>query len=133
MKSSSTPQGPRSAPGARSWLHVRLECSDKRDNLADLIVAEGAPEGRHAARFAVLDAVENLLVSELSAHQLRSLPGFAPVVLVAEAADVAECILDAEVRCAGARLRLRRRRGRLVVGGEHALRDHHRKSTACGN
>src|SRR4051812_46704585 len=73
-----------------SRIDVGAQRADEGHQLVDLIVRKVAAERGHPSRLAILDAVEDLLVRHLGAHQLRTFSSLSPVVFVAEAADVAE-------------------------------------------
>src|SRR4029077_458184 len=95
-----------------------FEPTDIGDQNFDLIVGKSAAESGHAARFAKLNAVENLLVGLIGTHQLRSLACPAATIFVTKATDVPEHGTRIEGRrSTGGVRRPRPGGGRFRVGG----------------
>src|SRR6202007_1412002 len=82
----------------QSTLAFGFEIVDVGDNRIDVGVAEHLTEGWHCALLTVLDAVADELVTALCIHQLRTFPGGAAPIAVAEAAIGGEQYPDVEPR-----------------------------------
>src|SRR5689334_7786075 len=72
---------------------IVLEIPDVAHDRLDLRVGERALEGRHGALLAVLDAMDDEIVTARRAGELRTFAGFSATVLVAPAAGGSEELL----------------------------------------
>src|SRR5438067_5752608 len=82
-----------------------VEAADIGQDRVDLAFGESLAESGHGARFALLDAVDQIFVATLAAGELRRLAGLAAAALVTEATQGRKHLLAVDIVGRGLRLR----------------------------